>query len=552
MGRMRRVRSGYVLQDLVGVGANGEVWVARAIPDEPGEPAIPDEPEPGEGDAEGPDLVALKILHPALARDPVTVERFWRSAPDVTALRSPGLVTVREFLTDPPAIAMELVDGPDLQAWRARYGPPDTPTLLDLADDLLTGLGAVHAAGLLHLDLKPENVLVPTDPDGRFRARITDVTMGAVGLGPSTTPGGRLIGSPTYLAPERARGEDPSPSVDLYAAGCLLYELLTGVAPFTAPTAAETLRRHVEDRPEPIEGLAPELWRALVALLAKDPGDRPRTAAEAARLWREAGAATENLPDTAPPAAPRENTAPDEPPDWEPPGLTPRHANPGPPDRPSRRRVLLVAAVTLPVVLVGGLVAALAPAGGRGDAAGAPAAAPGTATAVAATGPTSPTTGATGGTAATSSAGGPGPWGGLQALADTWSSVVPARPGSVGDRGQICQERPVISAYSVAKVLCRFPEGPTLVVLGFASSADREKRIAVERARPSARVSGFRIAADPALVSGTRILLTGGDRRSGPWLWWAYAGQERYALFSGWDGHSLEELQRWWSSAPSL
>lgn len=546
---MRQVGSNYVVHEMLGVGTSGGVWRGSTI------------------DGERP--VAIKLMHPALALDPGFAERFLGGREAVVAVRSPHLVSVRDLLVDDEllAVVMDLVEGPDLRGWVRRNGRPTEQTALDLVQDLLAALSALHQAGIVHGDLKPENVLVVCGTGEGARALLTDFGIAQLELGPSVTADGRIIGSPDYLAPELAAGHARSPASDLYSLGVLAYELLAGRPPFEATSPRQLIHEHAEQDPAPIAGVEPNTWDVVASLLAKDPQRRPGSAEEASRLLRQAREPQVGTPDPAGVVQPEHVTIPKFFAIPEPPGLTPRHANPAAPP-PERPRGVSAVSVACSLALAGSLLGfvvwqnAAARDGGSEAAAlrpaptiAAPVAPPTTPDETSGSAPQlAPTT-----SPAHSSPASPSqppakraPWRDLQAMADTWSSVVSARPDGVGAEGQSCREQKVISPYSTGKLVCRFPGQPLLVILSFASPADREKRIKVEAAKASSEVSAFRIDARPESAAGTRVLFTGGDPVDMPWLWWAYDGQEHYAMFSSWDGHSLSELEAWWEAFPPL
>lgn len=274
----RLLGSRYVLHDLLGRGAMGEVY---------------------RGTVRGSEgAVAVKLLKPELVSDSETVARFFQERSILTAIDHPNVVRVVDLVAegDVLAIVMELVQGLDLRRLlRARQTLPPADAVR-LVCQLLDGLAAVHAAGIVHRDVKPENMLV----DGTAaqpRIRLTDFGVARLSYGASLTKVSSIIGTPEYMAPEVADHDSAAPSADLYSAGIVLYEMLSGRTPFAGGHPLAVLRRHVEQPPPPIPGIPAPLRAQLEALLAKEPGDRPPSAAQAAAsLARLAGSLAELPP----------------------------------------------------------------------------------------------------------------------------------------------------------------------------------------------------------------------------------------------------------------
>jgi len=281
----RRIGSGYVVHEIIGRGASGTVW---------------------RGD--GPDgPVAVKVLRPELAGDEQIVVRFVRERRLLTRLRHPHLVAVRDLVAegDTLALVFDLVDGPSLRARLDNAGPLSPAEAADTVAWVAEALLVVHAAGVVHRDVKPENVLLASDARAP-RPMLTDFGVALLTGDGRMTDAGGVVGTAEYLAPESASGLPPTPAADIYAAGVLLYELLCGRTPFGAPHPAAVIHRHVYEEPEPIDGAPEALWAIISRCLAKQPADRP-DAAELARVLRAAAA---GLPDHAAPARPLVHAAP--------------------------------------------------------------------------------------------------------------------------------------------------------------------------------------------------------------------------------------------------
>lgn len=230
--------------------------------------------------------VAVKVLHAHLAADPAVLDRFRREALAAASLAHPHVVTLFDVSRDAAYLVMEHVDGPslrDILRVRGRVRPAEALALLG---PVAAGLSAAHAAGMVHRDVKPENVL--TGPDGRVR--IGDFGLARAAASASTTFGPDMFaGSPSYAAPEAVRGEALDARADVYALGVMLYECLVGRTPLRADTPFATAMLHTTERiPAPSES-DPSIPRAVDEVVlratAPDPAHRyPDAAAFAAAL----------------------------------------------------------------------------------------------------------------------------------------------------------------------------------------------------------------------------------------------------------------------------
>jgi serine/threonine-protein kinase len=225
--------------------------------------------------------VAVKLLRSEYAADAEGPARFRNEARHAGLLSHPNICQVFDYSdggTDgQPYLVMELVDGPSLARVLAD-GPLGPGHAMAVTAQVCAGLTAAHAAGLVHRDIKPANLLITKDG----LVKITDFGIAhAVGTAPVTRTG-MVIGTWAYLAPERAAGNPAGPATDLYSLGVVAYECLTGKAPFEGEPLAIALA-HREQRLPPLPGGVPDGVAALVAdLTAKDPADRPASAAEVA------------------------------------------------------------------------------------------------------------------------------------------------------------------------------------------------------------------------------------------------------------------------------
>ena len=237
-------------------------------------------------------LVAIKILHAQFAHDPAYVQRFEREAQAAASVSHGNVVDIYDFgrQDDLLYIVMQYVAGEDLKHLivRERVLPPERAR--EIALQVLAGLGAIHAAGIVHRDIKPQNVLVGNDG----QVRVADFGIAQVeDLGQLTTAG-TAFGTAAYMAPEQAAGRDVGPAADLYAVGVVLYELLTGTLPFSAPSAMAMMLAHQQETPEPPSRRATrwpisgELDAVTMQAMQKRPEDRFRSAAAMGQALRNA------------------------------------------------------------------------------------------------------------------------------------------------------------------------------------------------------------------------------------------------------------------------
>jgi serine/threonine-protein kinase len=253
----------YVLDDQIGYGGYGEVWRAT--------------------DTVLTRPVAVKLLHPRYTQRSEALARFRAEARHAGGLSHENIAQVFDYGEpadgQPPYLVMELVDGPSLETVLTG-GPLDDRRTMDIVAQAAAGLQAAHAAGMIHRDIKPGNLLLA--PGGTVK--ITDFGIAhTIGSAPLTASG-ELIGTPGYLAPERAMGEPATPATDLYSLGMLAYECLAATPPFRG-TPLEVALAH-RDRPLPPlpPSVAVGVTTLVMRLAAKDPAHRPNDAAETA-VW---------------------------------------------------------------------------------------------------------------------------------------------------------------------------------------------------------------------------------------------------------------------------
>jgi serine/threonine-protein kinase len=199
--------------------------------------------------------VAIKRLLPEFVQDATFVQRFFREARIAARLRHPRIVAVHDFGQAPDRscfVVMELVEGGTLEAALARVGRLDAKAALELLTELADGIAHAHDAGVVHRDLKPGNILLD---GGRFGLpKIADFGLAKVisegHLTLELTRKGMVVGTPAYMAPEQAQGQPATFATDIYAWGCIAYEVLAGRPPFTGATIGEIIRAHVDRAPE--------------------------------------------------------------------------------------------------------------------------------------------------------------------------------------------------------------------------------------------------------------------------------------------------------------
>jgi eukaryotic-like serine/threonine-protein kinase len=225
--------------------------------------------------------VAIKILNDRHAGDDQFVERFRREAKNAASLSHPNIVSIydRGEAEGTYYIAMEYLDGRTLKELIIARGPAPIHLAVDYARQILAAIRFAHRHGIVHRDIKPHNVLV----DGEGRLKVTDFGIARAGTS-QMTEAGSIIGTAQYLSPEQARGAPVDQTSDLYSVGVVLYELLTGLVPFSGDTPVEIAMKHLSSVPEPPSTKRAEVPRDLdlvvMRALAKDPSERYHSAEE--------------------------------------------------------------------------------------------------------------------------------------------------------------------------------------------------------------------------------------------------------------------------------
>ncbi|MGW0821547.1 serine/threonine-protein kinase [Streptomyces sp. NPDC002845] len=264
---MRPVGSKYLLEEPLGRGATGTVWRARQRETAGAEAAVPG--QPGE-------TVAIKVLKEELASDADIVMRFLRERSVLLRLTHPNIVRVRDLVVegDLLALVMDLIEGPDLHRYLRENGPFTPVAAALLTAQIADALAASHADGVVHRDLKPANVLLQ-QYGGEMHPMLTDFGIARLADSPGLTRTSEFVGTPAYVAPEGAEGRPQTSAVDIYGAGILLYELVTGRPPFSGQSALEVLHQHLSAEPRRPSTVPEPLWTVIERCLRKNPDDRP-------------------------------------------------------------------------------------------------------------------------------------------------------------------------------------------------------------------------------------------------------------------------------------
>ena len=261
----------YRIVERIGAGGMGEVYKAR--------------------DTRLDRFAALKFLPRELTTDEEGVRRFVREAKSASALTHPNIITIydtdRVDVGGLPTwyIAMELVDGETLRT-RIHRGHVDAIAAASLIAQAADALAKAHANGIVHRDLKPENIMVSADGFVKVLdfglAKLVDVDHAPPRLDASLTADGVVVGTISYMSPEQIRGEDVDARSDIFALGCVLYELVSSRRPYAAPTPLETLHRTIHDDAPRLAEVSPELQRIIDRCLRKHPPERYQSAKDLA------------------------------------------------------------------------------------------------------------------------------------------------------------------------------------------------------------------------------------------------------------------------------
>ncbi|WP_295013590.1 serine/threonine protein kinase [uncultured Microbacterium sp.] len=252
----------YELQSRIAIGGMGEVWEAT--------------------DHVIGRTVAIKILKDEYMGDPGFLERFRAEARHAALVNHEGIASVFDYGEENGSayLVMELVPGEALSTILEREGSLSADKTLDIVAQTASALQAAHAAGLVHRDIKPGNLLIT--PDGRVK--ITDFGIARIADQVPLTATGQVMGTVQYLSPEQASGHAASPATDIYSLGIVAYECLAGRRPFTGESQVAIAMAQINDTPPPLPATVPiPVQNLVMAMIAKKPADRPSSAATVAR-----------------------------------------------------------------------------------------------------------------------------------------------------------------------------------------------------------------------------------------------------------------------------
>ena len=265
----------YQIEERLGSGGMGVVYRARHVQmDRP---------------------VAIKVLRQQLVQDEAARVRFQIEARTAVLLRHPNALKVTDFGQTSEGfvyIVMELLEGRTLREILSREGPIETARAISIVLQASDAVAAAHNAGIIHRDLKPSNILVTQSADQPAAVKVLDFGIAKLATNQldddedvtSMAQRSSVIGTPRYMAPEQSNGAELSAAADVYSLGVILYEMLTGMAPFTGSTPAEIAQKHTNDPPhsprEIVPAIPEDVQRVVLHALEKQPADRPADAGE--------------------------------------------------------------------------------------------------------------------------------------------------------------------------------------------------------------------------------------------------------------------------------
>ncbi len=299
--------------------------------------------------------VAVKVLRPELAEDEQVRARFLREARIAAELNHPNIVRVFDCgeAAGRPYIVMEYLPEPSLKEILVRYAPLDERKVAQLGVDCAKALDYIHRRGLVHRDVKPQNILFSS----QGIAKLADFGIAAAVGERTLSLRGTVTGTAAYMSPEQAQGRPASAQSDIYSLGCVLYEALSGRPPYTGSTPQAVMRKHLTERPRPLRALNPAISPSMEFIvqkaMARDPSRRYATAAELMEDLAKVAAGQEldrtGILQTAPPARPRPAPVLERP--------SPSTATPPPSHRPPLPAIALGLILVVAVLVAIGWVA---------------------------------------------------------------------------------------------------------------------------------------------------------------------------------------------------
>ncbi|MCS6885357.1 MAG: serine/threonine-protein kinase [Acidobacteriota bacterium] len=265
------IDSKYLIEEVVGQGGMGKVYRARHIHMDT--------------------KVAVKILHPHLVSDSVAVERFRREARVALAVDHPNAIKVMDFGVSGRQtvyLVMEFLEGQSLRQIISQQGALPAARVVEIAQQICAALDSAHAKGIIHRDIKPDNVILinPNTPQEVIKVLDFSIAKLKTAEGAVLTQQGMVVGTPQYMSPEQGEGRELDHRSDIYSLGVILYELLTGHLPFKGSSPIALVLNHIHSLPKPLRELNPQVPPAIEAVvlkaLAKKREDRQQSAKQLA------------------------------------------------------------------------------------------------------------------------------------------------------------------------------------------------------------------------------------------------------------------------------